>query len=84
MRSIASLVPESWSGDPESKRHQVYTHTLRAASALDNFTYVPLGRCPPPLALIAHFASDGLALASLRAVRKWAGSFDATRLLASC
>ncbi|ELR13889.1 uncharacterized protein ACA1_364050 [Acanthamoeba castellanii str. Neff] len=38
LRSIASLVPESWSGDPESKRHQVYTHTLRAASALDNFT----------------------------------------------
>lgn len=45
LRSIASLVPESWSGDPESGRHKVYTQTIRAASALDSFAYVPL----PPI-----------------------------------
>ncbi len=37
---------DSVGGSRNRDHHQVYTHTLRAASALDNFTYAPLCRCP--------------------------------------
>lgn len=40
LRSIASLVPESWSGAPESRRHKMFAHGVKVVNFVDSIRYL--------------------------------------------